>query len=152
MPNSVHLQRVLRASADRVYRAFLDPSALVKWQPPNGFTGTVHEINPVVGGGYRMSFTNFTTGESHAFGGKYLELRENERIVATDTFDDPNMPGEMTTSITIRPVTIGVELDIVQEGLPEMIPAEACCLGWQESLDLLARLVEPEIRGCAGGD
>ena len=142
---TVRLHRVLKAKAERVYRAFLDPEAMAKWLPPNGFTGKVHEMDAKVGGKYKMSFTNFSTGSSHSFGGEYKELVENERIVNTDRFDDPNMPGEITNTITIKPVSVGVELSIVQEGIPEMIPVEACYLGWQESLVLLAKLVEAEI-------
>lgn len=145
--NTVTLHRVLRATPDRVYRAFLDPDAMVKWLPPHGFTGKVHHLDATVGGTYRMSFTNFSTGHSHSFGGKYLELVPNERIRHTDAFDDPNLPGEMETTISIRPVFCGVELNIVQQGIPEVIPAEACYLGWQESLVLLAQLVEAEIPG-----
>lgn len=145
--NTVTLHRVLRATPDRVYRAFLDPDAMVKWLPPHGFTGKVHHLDATVGGTYRMSFTNFSTGHSHSFGGKYLELVPNERIRHTDSFDDPNLPGEMETTISIRPVFCGVELKIVQQGIPEVIPAEACYLGWQESLVLLAQLVEAEIPG-----
>mgnify|MGYP001243303974 FL=1 len=143
--NTVTLQRVLRAPPDRVYRAFLDAEAMVKWLPPHGFTGKVHYLDATVGGTYKMSFTNFLTGHSHSFGGKYLELVPNERIRHTDSFDDPNLPGEMETTIALRPVFCGVELDIVQRGIPEVIPAEACYLGWQESLALLAQLVEAEV-------
>ena len=143
--NTVRLHRVLRTRPDRVYRAFLDAPALCKWLPPNGFTGTVHEIDARVGGRYRMSFTNFTTGGSHSFGGEYLELVPNERIKHTDKFDDPNLPGEMITTITLKQVSVGTEMTIVQEGIPEAIPPEACYLGWQESLTLLAQLVEAEI-------
>ena len=145
--NTVRLHRVLRTKPERVYRAFLDAAAMVKWLPPNGFTGTVHELDPKVGGRYRMSFTNLTNGESHSFGGKYLELVPNERIKHTDKFDDPNLPGEMITTITLKPVSVGTELNVVQEGIPEAIPTEACYLGWQESLTLLAHLVEAEIPG-----
>ena len=145
MPNTVRFHRVLRASPEKVYRAFLDPDAKVKWLPPNGFTGKVHELEARVGGRYRMSFTNFTTGNSHSFGGEYLELVPNQRIKHTDRFDDPNMPGEMITTITLKQVSVGTELNVVQEGIPEAIPAEACYLGWQESLTLLAQLVEAEI-------
>lgn len=143
--NTVRLHRVLRSKPERVYRAFLDADAMVKWLPPHGFTGKVDHIEPRVGGTYKMSFRNFTTGHSHSFGGKYLELIPNERIRHTDVFDDPNLPGEMVTTIAIKPVLVGVELQIVQEGIPEAIPVEACYLGWQESLTLLAQLVEPEI-------
>jgi uncharacterized protein YndB with AHSA1/START domain len=144
--NTVQLQRVLKSTPDRVYRAFLTADALAKWLPPFGFTGTVHEMDARVGGGYRMSFTNFTTGGSHAFGGEYLELVPNERLRYTAQFDDPNLPGQMQTTVTLREVFCGVELKVVQEGIPHIIPAEACYLGWQESLILLAQLVEPEIR------
>ena len=143
--NTVRLHRVLRTKPERVYRAFLDAGALVKWLPPHGFTGTVHEIDAKVGGRYRMSFTNFTNGSSHSFGGEYLELVPNERIRHTDRFDDPNLPGEMTVTVTLEQVSVGTEMNIVQEGIPEAIPAEACYLGWQESLTLLAQLVEAEI-------
>ena len=144
--NTVKLHRVLRSTPDRVYRAFIDPDAMAKWLPPHGFTGKVHSIEPRVGGTYKMSFKNFTTGESHSFGGKYLELVPNERIRHTDRFDDANLPGEMVTTVTIKQVSVGVELNVLQEGIPEAIPAEACYLGWQESLTLLAQLVEPEIK------
>ena len=143
--NTVRLHRVLHARADRVYRAFIDPDAMVKWLPPHGFTGKVHSIEAKVGGTYRMSFTNFSTGGSHSFGGKFLELVPGKRIRHTDSFDDPNLPGEMTTTIDLKEVSVGVELSIAQEGIPAVIPAEACYLGWQESLTLLAQLVEPEI-------
>lgn len=142
---TVRLHRVLRAPAERVYRAFLDPDAMCKWLPPHGFTGKVHEMDARVGGGYRMSFTNFGTGGSHAFGGQYLELVPHERIRYTDVFDDPGLPGEMTTTVTLRAVLCGTAIDIVQEGIPAAIPAEMCHLGWQESLLMLAHLVEPEI-------
>lgn len=145
--NTVTLHRVLRTTPDRVYRAFLDAEAMVKWLPPHGFTGKVHHLDATVGGTYRMSFTNFSTGHSHSFGGKYLELVPNERIRHTDSFDDPNLPGEMETTIALRPVFCGVELNIVQRGIPEVIPTEACYLGWQESLALLAQLVEAEVPG-----
>jgi uncharacterized protein YndB with AHSA1/START domain len=143
--NTIRLHRVLRAPAERIYRAFLDPDAMVKWLPPHGFTGKVHELDARVGGSYRMSFTNFTTGQGHAFGGTYLELEPNRRIRNTDTFDDPSLPGEMVTTVALTEVSCGTEVDIVQEGVPEMIPPEACYLGWQESLTLLAQLVEAEI-------
>ncbi|MGH8175982.1 MAG: SRPBCC family protein [Steroidobacter sp.] len=143
--NTVRFHRVLRAPAARVYRAFLDGDAMAKWLPPNGFTGKVHHIDAKVGGAYRMSFTNFTTGNSHAFGGKYLELRDAELIRYTDRFEDPNLPGEMQTTISLASVSCGTELTITQEGIPEIIPADACTLGWQESLTLLAKLVEAEI-------
>ena len=148
MPSStgtVRLHRVTRAPAERVYHAFLDPDAKAKWLPPHGFTGKVHEMDARVGGGYRMSFTNFGTGESHSFGGRYIELSPHERIRYTDTFDDPNLPGEMQVTITLRQVSCGTELEIVQEGIPSAIPVESCYLGWQESLSQLAHLVEPEI-------
>ena len=142
---TVRLHRVLRTTPERLYRAFLDPDAMAKWLPPNGFTGKVHHIDAKVGGTYRMSFTNFATGHSHSFGGAYLELVLNERIRHTDKFDDPQLPGEMQTTITLKKVSCGTELHVVQEGIPEVIPAEACYLGWQESLTLLAQLVEAEI-------
>lgn len=145
--NTVRLHRVLRATPERVYRAFLDADAMAKWLPPNGFTCKVHHLDAKIGGTYKMSFTNFSTGHSHSFGGKYLELVPNERIRHTDEFDDPNLPGEMQTTVSIRQVSCGTELDIVQEGIPEAIPPEACYLGWQESLILLAQLVEVEIPG-----
>ena len=143
--NTIRLHRVLRTPPDRVYRAFLDADAMAKWLPPNGFTGKVHELDARVGGAHRMSFTNFTTGGSHSFGGTYVELVSNERIRYTDRFDDPNLPGEMQTTVTLKPVSVGTEVTIVQEGVPAVIPAEACYLGWQESLTLLAKLVEAEI-------
>ena len=143
--NTVRFHRVLRAKPERVYRAFLDPDAMAKWLPPNGFTGKVHQMDAKVGGTYKMSFTNFTTGKSHSFGGKYLELVPNERIRYTDKFDDANLPGEMQATIAFKKVFCGTELNIVQEGVPGVIPAEACYLGWQESLILLAKLVEAEI-------
>jgi uncharacterized protein YndB with AHSA1/START domain len=143
--NTIRLHRVLRATPERVYRAFLDPDAMVKWLPPNGFTAKYHQADVKVGGSYRMSFTNFTTGKSHSFGGRYLELTPNERIRYTDKFDDPNLPGEMLTTVTLKKVSVGTELNVVQEGVPEVIPAEACYLGWQESLVLLGKLVEAEI-------
>lgn len=145
--NTVRLHRVLRAPPERVYRAFLDADALAKWMAPNGFTGRVHHIDARVGGTYRMSFTNFTSGNSHSFGGEYLELLPNERIRHTDSFDDPNLPGTMLVTVSLKAVSCGTELSIVQEGVPEVIPLEACYLGWQESLVLLARLVEAEIPG-----
>ena len=143
--NTIRLHRVLRATPERVYRAFIDVSAMTKWLPPNGFTGQVHHHDPRVGGTYKMSFTNFTTGKSHSFGGEFLELKPNERIRYTDRFDDPNLPGEIQTTISLNKVSVGTELNIVQEGVPAVIPAEACYLGWQESLTLLAKLVEAEI-------
>lgn len=142
---SVRLHRVLKSRPERVYRAFLDPEAVVKWLPPHGFTGKVDHINATVGGTFRMSFKNFTTGRSHSFGGEYLELVPGQRIRHTDKFDDPNMPGVMETTILLAGVAFGTELTIVQEGIPEPIPLEACYLGWQESLELLGKLVEPEI-------
>jgi len=145
MPNTIRLHRVLRAAPERVYRAFIDVDAMVKWLPPNGFTAKVHESNAKVGGTYKMSFTNFTTGKSHSFGGRYLELVPGERIRYVDAFDDPNLPGEMIVTVTLKKVPVGVELNVVQEGVPDVIPAEACYLGWQESLTLLAKLVEAEI-------
>jgi uncharacterized protein YndB with AHSA1/START domain len=145
VPSTIRLHRVLRAPPERVYRAFLDPDALVKWIPPNGFTAKVHEMDARVGGSYRMSFTNFTTGGSHSFGGKYLELVPGERIRHTDKFDDPNLPGEMVVTITFTQVSCGTELDIVQEGVPDVIPPADCHLGWQDSLMLLTKLVEAEI-------
>ena len=144
--NTVQLHRVLKSTPDRVYRAFLNPDAMAKWLPPFGFTGKVHQMDAEVGGVYRMSFTNFTTGDSHSFGGEYLELVPNERLRYTAKFDDPNLPGQMQTTVTLREVFCGVEIKVVQEGIPAVIPAEACYLGWQESLVLLAQLVEPEIR------
>jgi uncharacterized protein YndB with AHSA1/START domain len=143
--NTVRLHRVLRATPDRVYRAFLDPDAMVKWLPPHGFTGKIHEMEARVGGGYRMSFTNFGTGKSHSFRAKYIELTKNVRIRHTDQFDDPNLPGEMQVTISLQQVACGTDLTIVQEGIPSVIPVEFCYLGWQESLTLLAQLVEPEI-------
>ena len=145
--NTVRLHRVLRAPPERVYRAFLDADAMAKWLPPNGFTGKVHELDAKVGGSHKMSFTNFTSGKSHSFGGKYLELAPNELIRYTDGFDDPNLPGEMQVTVTFQKVSCGTELNVVQEGIPGVIPTEACYLGWQESLAQLANLVEPEIPG-----
>ena len=147
MPNTVRLHRVLRAPPERVYRAFLDADARVKWLPPNGFTGKVHESNATVGGSYRMSFTNFSNGQSHSWGGTYLELGPNERLRYSDRFDDPNLPGEMTVTVTLKAVSVGTEMNVLQEGIPDAIPAEACYLGWQESLVLLAKLVEAEVQG-----
>ena len=143
--NTVKFHRVLRAPASRIYRAFLDADAMAKWLPPNGFTGKVHHMDAKVGGTYKMSFTNFTSGKSHSFGGKYLELSPNERIRYTDVFDDPNLPGEMITTIQLSKVSVGTEVHIEQSGIPSVIPTEACYLGWQESLTLLAKLVEAEI-------
>ena len=145
MSNTIKLHRVIRAPAEKVYKAFLDADALAKWLPPNGFTCKVHQLEAKVGGSYKMSFTNFTTGKSHSFGGRYLELKPYERIRYTDKFDDPNMVGEIQTTITLKKVSCGTEVSIVQEGVPAAIPAEACYLGWQESLILLAKLVEAEI-------
>jgi uncharacterized protein YndB with AHSA1/START domain len=143
--NTVKLHRVLRSTPERIYRAFLDADAMAKWLPPNGFTGKVHHLDAKVGGGYKMSFTNFTTGKPHSFGGTYIELKPNERIRYSNKFDDANLPGEMQTSIILRQVFCGTEIGITQEGIPSMIPAEACYLGWQESLILLGKLVEAEI-------
>jgi|ERR1044071_6389110 len=143
--NTIELHRVLRAPAERVYRAFLDAGAMAKWLPPNGFTGTVHQIDAKVGGSYKMSFTNFSTGKSHSFGGEYLELVPHERIRYTDKFDDPNMPGVIETTIILEEVSCGTDVSVTQEGVPGVIPAEACYLGWQESLILLGKLVEAEI-------
>src|SRR5512145_2613463 len=143
--NTIRLHRVLRAPAERLYRAFLDPDAMVKWLPPHGFTAKVHSMDARAGGSYRMSFTNFSTGASHSFGGRYIELTPHERIRYTDEFEDPSMPGEMQVSISLRKVGCGTELEIVQGGLPSVIPVESCYLGWQESLSLLAHLVEAEI-------
>ena len=143
--NTIRLHRVLRATPERIYRAFLDADAMAKWLPPNGFTCKVHHLDAKVGGTYKMSFTNFTTGKSHSFGGTYLELTPHERIRYTDKFEDPNLPGEMHTTIALKQVFCGTELNITQEGVPAAIPAEACYLGWQESLTLLAKLVEAEI-------
>jgi uncharacterized protein YndB with AHSA1/START domain len=143
--HTIRLHRVLRAAPERIYRAFLDADAMVKWLPPNGFTGKIHHMDAKVGGTYKMSFTNFTSGKSHSFGGTYLEMVPHERLRYTDKFDDPNVPGEMLTTITLKRVSVGTELSIVQEGVPGVIPSEACYLGWQESLTLLAQLVEAEI-------
>jgi uncharacterized protein YndB with AHSA1/START domain len=145
MPNTVQFHRVLRTTPERLYRAFIDADAMVKWLPPNGFTGKVHHMDARVGGTYKMSFTNFTTGNSHSFGGEFLELVPNERVRWTDRFDDPNLPGEMTTTLILKKVSVGTEVHITQEGLPDVIPPDACTLGWQESLTLLAKLVEAEI-------
>ncbi|WP_374566511.1 SRPBCC family protein [Ideonella sp.] len=144
---TVRLHRVLRTKPERIYRAFLDADAMAKWLPPHGFTCKVHHLDARVGGTYKMSFTNFSSGNGHAFGGEYIELVPNQRILYTDRFDDPNLNSEMRTTIDLRPVACGTELTIVQEGLPEVIPVEMCYLGWQESLEQLARLVEPEIPG-----
>jgi uncharacterized protein YndB with AHSA1/START domain len=142
---TVTLHRVIRAPAERIYRAFLDAEALCKWMPPHGFTAKVHQLDATVGGTYKMSFTNFSNGQTHSFGGKYLELIPNERICNTDQFDDPNLPGEMRTTVSLKAVSCGTELSVIQEGIPAAIPPEACYLGWQESLTLLAQLVEAEI-------
>ena len=147
MPNTVQFHRVLRATPERVYRAFLDADALAKWLPPYGFTGKVHHMEATVGGTFKMSFTNFTTGKSESFGGEYLELIPNEKICYTDVFDNPNLPGQMRVTIVLKKVSVGVDMSIVQEGIPDLIPAEACYLGWQESLAQLAKLVEAEIPG-----
>jgi uncharacterized protein YndB with AHSA1/START domain len=143
--HTIRLHRVLRGTPEKVYRAFLDGDAMSKWLPPNGFTGKVHHMDARIGGTYKMSFTNFSTGKSHSFGGEFLELVLHERIRYTDRFDDPNLPGEIRTTVVLKKVSCGTELNIVQEGVPEVIPADACYLGWQESLNLLAQLVEPEI-------
>jgi uncharacterized protein YndB with AHSA1/START domain len=143
--NTVRLHRVLTAKPDKVYRAFLEPDAMARWLPPNGFTGKVHHQDAKVGGTYKMSFTNFTTGASHSFGGEYRELVPQQRLRYTDRFDDPNLPGEIQVTVTLKQVSVGTELNIVQEGLPDVIPVEACYLGWQQSLQNLARLVEPAI-------
>jgi Uncharacterized conserved protein len=143
--NTVRLHRVVRAPAERIYRAFLDPEALVKFMPPHGFTAAVHEFDARVGGRYRMSFTNFASGQSHSFGGEYIELVPDERIVNTDRFDDPGLPGEMRTTVSLRPVAVGTEVEVVQEGIPDAIPTEACYLGWQDTLSLLTLLVEAEV-------
>ena len=147
MPGTVRLHRVLRAPPERIYRAFLDADAMVKWLPPNGFTARVHHMDAKVGGSFRMSFTNFSNGQSHSFGGEYLELSPHERIRYTDKFDDPNLPGVIQVSVALKKVSVGTELNIVQDGIPDVIPVEACYLGWQESLALLAKLVEAEIPG-----
>jgi uncharacterized protein YndB with AHSA1/START domain len=147
MSNTVRLHRVLTAPPERIYRAFLDPQAMAKWLPPNGFTAQFDRMDAKVGGGWHGSFTNFGNGHKHSFGGKYLELVPGERLRYTSAFDDPNLAGEMTTTVTLRKVSVGTEMHVVQEGIPEMIPAEACYLGWQESLQLLKQLVEPEIPG-----
>jgi uncharacterized protein YndB with AHSA1/START domain len=145
MSGTVKFHRVLAAPASRVYKAFLDPDAMAKWLPPHGFTGKVHEMDARVGGRYKMSFTNFSSGNSHSFGGEYLELVENEKLVYSDRFDDPNLPGEMRTTIVLKQVSVGTELSIEQSGIPDAIPTEMCYLGWQESLQLLAQLVQAEI-------
>ena len=145
MPNTVRLHRVLATSPEKVYRAFTEADAMAKWLPPNGFACTVHRLDARVGGSHRMSFRNFTTGHSHSFGGEYTELVPNERLRYTDKFDDPNLPGEMQVTITLKKVSVGTELNVVQEGVPDVIPVEACYLGWQQSLENLAKLVEPDI-------
>lgn len=145
--NTIRLHRVFRATPERIYRAFVDADAMVKWLPPNGFTGKVHHMDAKVGGTFKMSFTNFTTGKSHSFGGQYLELVPHERIRYTDNFDDPNLPGEIRVTVTLTRVSCGTDINILQEGVPDVIPAEACYLGWQESLILLGKLVEAEIPG-----
>jgi len=145
MPNVVRLHRVLSTKPEKIYRAFIEADAVAKWLPPNGFVCTVHQLDPKVGGIHRMSFRNFTTGKSHSFGGEYVELVPNERLRYTDKFDDPSLTGQMQVTVTLRKVSVGTELNIVQEGVPDVIPLEACYLGWQESLRILARLVEPEI-------
>ncbi len=147
MPSTIRLHRVLKAPPERVYRAFLDPAANAKFLPPNGFTCTVHQMDAKVGGKFRMSFTNFSGGGSHSFGGEYLELKPNERLLYTDRFDDPNLPGEIRVTIDLKKVSCGTEMHIVQEGIPDVIPAEACYLGWQDTLNQLAALVDPEIPG-----
>ncbi len=144
--NTIRLHRVLRAAPEKVYRAFLEPAALAKWIPPDGFTCTVHHMDAKVGGTYRMSFTNFTNGQSHAFGGKYIELVPGQRLRYTDQFEDPNLPGEIMVTIELKKVSCGTELNILQEGIPSVIPTEMCYLGWQDSLTLLAKLVEPDIK------
>jgi uncharacterized protein YndB with AHSA1/START domain len=146
MPNTVRLHRVLTAPPEKVYRAFTEADALAKWLPPNGFACTVHHVDAKVGGTHRMSFRNFTTGDSHSFGGEYVELIPGERLRYTDKFDDPNLPGEMRVTVTLKAVSVGTELNVVQEGVPDVIPVEACYLGWQQSLANLAKLVEPDIR------
>lgn len=146
MPNTVRLHRVFTTTPDKIYRAFLEPDALAKWLPPNGFACTVHHLEARVGGTHKASFRNFTTGHSHSFGGTYLELVPNERLRYTDTFDDPNLQGELNVTITLRKVLVGTEMNVVQEGIPDVIPVEACYLGWQQSLDNLAQLVEPDIK------
>jgi uncharacterized protein YndB with AHSA1/START domain len=146
MPNTIRLHRVIAARPEKVYRAFVEPDAVASWLPPYGFTCTVHELDAKPGGRHRMSFRNFTTGDSHSFGGTYLELMPGERLVYTDSFDDPNLPGEMTVTVTLKAVSVGTEVNIEQQGVPEVIPMEACYLGWQDSLRKLAKLVEPDIK------
>jgi uncharacterized protein YndB with AHSA1/START domain len=145
--NTIKLHRVLRAAPEKIYRAFLDADAMAKWLPPHGFTCKVHQLDARVGGKYKMSFTNFSTGRGHSFGGEYVEMVPNQRLRYTDKFDDPNLPGVMNTTVTLTKVSTGTEMHVVQEGVPDVIPAEACYMGWQESLELLAKLVEPEIPG-----
>ena len=147
MPHTIRLHRIIRTSPEKIYRAFLNGPAMCKWLPPFGFTGTMHHLDARVGGTFKMSFTNFTTNQEHAFSGKYVELTPNERIRYTDTFDNPNLPGEMSVTVSLKSVLAGTEVNIVQEGVPEMIPAEMCYLGWQKSLIQLAQVVEPEIKG-----
>lgn len=146
MPNTIRLHRVLSSTPQKIYKAFLDPDALARWLPPNGFIAKVHHMDPRVGGVFRMSFTNFATGNGHSFGGEYLELVPNERLKYTDKFDDPNLPGEMVVTVTLKAVSVGTEINIVQEGVPDVIPVEACYIGWQQSLVFLAKLVEPDIQ------
>lgn len=146
MPSTIQLHRVLPASPEKIYRAFTEADALAKWLPPSGFTCTVHHLEASVGGTFKMSFRNFTTGASHSFGGEYVELVPNERVRYTDTFDDPNLPGEMHVTVTLKKVSVGTDVEIVQAGVPDLIPAESCYLGWQESLENLSRLVVPDIR------
>ena len=146
MPGTVRLHRMLRSTPEKIYRAFLEPDAMAKWLPPDGFACTVHHMVAKVGGGFKMTFRNFTTGQSHSFGGEYVELVPNERLSYTDKFDDPNLPGTLTVTITLKKVMVGTEMNVVQEGIPDAIPVEACYLGWQQSLENLAKLVEPDIR------
>ena len=146
MPNTIRLHRVLRTTPEKLYKAFIDPDAMAKWLPPDGFTGRVQQMDARVGGTYKMSFTNFTTGQSHSFGGTFVEMVPHELLRYTDRFDDPNLPGEIQVTVRLKKVSVGTELHIVQEGVPDVIPAEACYLGWQESLSLLTQLVEPDIR------
>lgn len=146
MPNTIRLHRVIRSTPEKLYRAFLEPGALAKWLPPYGFTCKVHHLDARVSGTYKMSFTNFTTGQSHSFGGTYLELIPGALIRYSDRFDDPNLPGDIQVTVQLRPVSMGTELNVIQDGVPDVIPAEACYLGWQESLSQLAQLVEPDIR------
>jgi uncharacterized protein YndB with AHSA1/START domain len=146
MPNTVRLHRVLATKPEKVYRAFIEADAMAKWLPPNGFVCTVHQLDAKVGGTHTISFRNFTTGHSHSFGGEYIELEPNERLRYTDKFDDPNLPGQIQVTVTLKKVSVGTELNIVQEGLPDVLPLEACYLGWQQSLENLAKVVEPEIK------